>query len=81
MAWIWGIAAFNQALVSVSMSAALPTHGSNGLFQFVLSKISSSQLSLAAVGILGIGSIVIRGRYEQTAKVEVQAYKGKKHGI
>lgn len=66
MTFVWGISAFNFALVSVSMAAALPTHCRDGPFHF-LSEVSSSKAAMVAGGALLLGAIATNAYCEKTA--------------
>lgn len=78
MSWIWGATALNIALVSISMAISLPMHCvSGGYFQSMLENISSKQLLLGILSILGVGSIVIYKACVTTADREYRAYKEK----
>merc|ERR1719491_550960 len=80
MAWMWGIISLQLSLMSVTIVVALPTHDSNGVFQFLWNMISPTQSSLVVVGIIAMNSIIILGRCKKKAVEEVRAYK-EKHGI
>jgi len=69
MSLSWGIVAFNFAFVAVSEAAALPEHGRDGPFHFLLNGVSSKQAALGGVGALVLCGIAASVHCSNTARL------------
>ncbi len=77
MSWIWGVVAANYSVACVTSAASLPVSGRDGRFYFWLRRVSSTQSSLAFVGILLVGHVAVRYNCQKAALAEHEKYSKK----
>ena len=78
--WIYGIIAVDIALASLSLAITLPSYASDVFHELFFKHVTSHHISLAAVGFIIGGSVLIQNKCRTSADREIDTYR-KEHGI